>query len=63
MTSTTHQAAKSSKKTASYVSKSKFGSECCRVCTMFVPPDGCTAVEGEIAPAGWCKFFKRKPRK
>lgn len=32
----------------------------CEKCTMFVPPDGCTAVEGEISPVGTCQYFKRK---
>ena len=26
---------------------------------MFIKPRGCTAVEGDIAPGGWCKLFER----
>lgn len=32
----------------------------CAKCTMFVPNDSCTAVEGDISPNGWCALFKRK---
>ena len=31
----------------------------CSVCSMFIPPNGCTIVKGDIAPGGWCKYFKR----
>ena len=44
---------------AAYQNKPK-GSERCDRCTMFVTPDGCTAVEGRIAPEGWCRIFKSK---
>lgn len=32
----------------------------CEICTMFRPPHDCTAVEGEISPAGVCDYFERK---
>jgi hypothetical protein len=30
----------------------------CKECTMWRPPNGCSAVEGVISPYGWCKWFK-----
>lgn len=30
----------------------------CLQCTMWRPPNGCTAVAGVISPRGWCKWFK-----
>jgi len=27
---------------------------------MFVPPDECTDVAGQISRSGWCKIFARK---
>lgn len=32
----------------------------CGLCTMFVPPDECTAVQGQISKSGFCKLFRRK---
>jgi len=32
----------------------------CGKCTMFRPPHGCTAVEGEIEASGLCDYFERK---
>ena len=29
----------------------------CGLCTLFVAPDGCKAVEGTISKDGWCKAF------
>jgi hypothetical protein len=29
----------------------------CGLCTLFVAPDGCKVVEGEISKDGWCKAF------
>ncbi|MGA7810424.1 high potential iron sulfur protein [Bradyrhizobium sp.] len=29
----------------------------CGVCTLFVPPDACKVVEGEVSKDGWCKAF------
>ena len=34
--------------------------EHCGICTMFVPMNSCTAVEGPIFPAMLCNLFKRK---
>ncbi|MBR0757254.1 iron oxidase [Bradyrhizobium jicamae] len=29
----------------------------CGLCTLFVEPNGCKVVEGEISKGGWCKAF------
>ena len=29
----------------------------CAVCTLFVAPNGCKVVEGEVSKDGWCKAF------
>jgi len=33
--------------------------EMCRDCIMFRPPDGCTAVQGDVRSSGWCAHFAR----
>lgn len=53
--------AKATQAEAQYVAKSAKPDERCAICTMFRPPSACTAVSGTISPAGWCKFFKRRP--
>jgi hypothetical protein len=32
----------------------------CGLCTMFRPPDSCTAVKGHISEADLCDYFKPK---
>jgi hypothetical protein len=34
--------------------------ERCGLCTMFMPPNGCSYVEGHIRPYDVCDFFERK---
>lgn len=34
--------------------------ERCEGCSMWQPPDNCTAVEGVISPRGWCELFEAK---
>ena len=29
----------------------------CAICTLFVPPNACKVVAGEVSPDGWCKAF------
>jgi hypothetical protein len=29
----------------------------CAMCTLFVEPNGCKVVEGEVSKDGWCKAF------
>lgn len=33
--------------------------EYCQLCTMFRPPNSCTAVNGDISQRGWCRYFER----
>ncbi len=35
----------------------------CALCTMFLPPHGCTLVRGEIQADDVCKYFERKKSK
>jgi hypothetical protein len=30
---------------------------CCATCSLFVAPNACKRVEGEVSPDGWCKLF------
>lgn len=32
--------------------------ESCKKCTMFVAPHDCTAVQGRVFSAAWCKYFE-----
>jgi hypothetical protein len=34
------------------------GRERCDNCRVWLPPDSCKSVEGEIAPAGWCNIWR-----
>ena len=37
------------------------GAQRCDNCAQFEPPSSCKTVEGNIAPAGWCKVYVKKP--
>ena len=52
-------AAKMAQKTAEYQDAPK-GDQKCSNCSLFQDPNACTLVEGEISPAGWCKFWVKK---
>ena len=32
----------------------------CSDCKLFVAPNACKSVSGEIAPEGWCKIWSKK---
>jgi len=49
---------KASKQKAEYQDSPKNG-QVCENCTMWRPPNKCTAVAGIIDPNGWCKWYKR----
>ena len=49
--------AKASKEEANYREGTK--DKQCSQCTMFRPPDMCTAVKGDISPNDLCDYFKR----
>jgi hypothetical protein len=29
----------------------------CAICTLFIRPNSCKVVSGNISPTGWCRFF------
>ena len=51
--------AKMTQKQAAYQDTPK-GDQQCDKCKLFQPPNGCTSVEGEISPKGWCNIFQPK---
>jgi hypothetical protein len=53
---------KATKDKASYIAHSVDGHRC-DSCTMWRPPNGCSAVAGIIKPNGWCKWWKKSHRK
>jgi len=52
-------AAKMSQAAASYQTSPKNGQRCAD-CALYQAPTSCKLVEGNISPAGWCKFFVKK---
>ena len=48
---------KASKETARYRGHPN-GLAQCSACTMWRPANGCTAVDGDISPRGWCSYFE-----
>ena len=50
---------KLTKAEAAYQSQPR-GRSRCDGCAMFIAPDGCSAVQGSIAPEGWCRIYKSK---
>ncbi len=32
----------------------------CSDCKLFISPNACKSVTGEIAPTGWCKLYAKK---
>jgi hypothetical protein len=51
---------KVSQKSVGYQDTPK-GTQQCDNCTNFVAPASCNVVEGNIAPAGWCTMYVKKP--
>ena len=33
----------------------------CSGCALFIAPNACKTVDGEISPEGWCKVYSKKP--
>jgi hypothetical protein len=58
----TEAKAKASKAKAGYVAHTVKGQRCDE-CTMWRPPNKCSAVAGDIKPNAWCKWWKRTHRK
>ena len=53
--------AKHSKAEAKYVAH-PVKKQKCEQCTMWRPPNKCSAVAGDISPKGWCKWWKLSKR-
>jgi hypothetical protein len=51
---------KASQKSIGYQDTPK-GAQQCDNCTHFAAPASCKVVEGNIAPAGWCTLYVKKP--
>jgi hypothetical protein len=54
-----HAAAKMSQKSVAYQDSPKDDQQCSN-CSLFQPPNACTLIDGEVSPAGWCKFWVKK---
>ena len=55
----TEVSAKMAQKAVEYQDTPK-GDQQCSNCSLFQEPNSCTLVDGEISPAGWCKFWVKK---
>ena len=55
----TEVSAKMAQKAVEYQDTPK-GDQQCSNCLLFQEPNSCTLVDGEISPAGWCKFWVKK---
>jgi hypothetical protein len=55
----TEASAKMAQKAVEYQDTPK-GDQQCSNCSLFQEPNACTLVDGEISPAGWCKFWVKK---
>ena len=55
----TEVSAKMAQKAVEYQDTPKGDQECSN-CSLFQEPNSCTLVDGEISPAGWCKFWVKK---
>jgi hypothetical protein len=56
---TRQAAAKMSQPSVAYQDSPK-GDQQCSNCSLFQEPSACTLVDGNISPAGWCKFWVKK---
>jgi hypothetical protein len=52
---------KASKAEAGYVGHPVKG-QICKDCTMWRPPNKCSAVAGNIKPNAWCKWWEKSKR-
>ena len=53
------KAAKLAQKAVRYQDSPKDGKQC-DGCKLFVPPNACKSVEGNISPKGWCSLWVKK---
>jgi hypothetical protein len=59
LASVNEASAKMAQKSVEYQDTPK-GDQQCSNCSLFQEPNACTLVDGEISPAGWCKFWVKK---
>ncbi len=52
-------AAKLAQRAVKYQASPKDGKQC-DACNLFVAPNSCKSVAGEIAPTGWCSLWVKK---
>jgi hypothetical protein len=52
------KAAKASKAAVAYRDSPK-GDQNCANCRLFIAPNACKQVEGDISPNGWCKIWAK----
>jgi hypothetical protein len=52
------KAAKASKAAVAYRDSPK-GDQNCANCRLFIEPNACKQVEGDISPNGWCKIWAK----
>ena len=55
---TTQAQQKVGKELVQYQDSPKDGKKCSE-CALFVKPNACSAVEGEISPEGWCQLWTK----
>ncbi len=55
----TEAQAKMSQAAARYQKTPKDDKQCSN-CNLFLPPNACKSVDGEIAPTGWCVLYVKK---
>jgi len=53
-------AAKLAQTAVGYQTSPKDGKQCSD-CALFVAPNSCKTVDGEILPDGWCRLWVKKP--
>ena len=54
------KASKMAQSAVGYQPTPKDGKQCSG-CNLFIAPNACKTVDGEIAAAGWCKLWVKKP--
>jgi len=54
------KAAKLPQSTVKYQASPKDGKQC-DACNLFVAPNSCKSVDGEISATGWCMLWVKKP--
>jgi hypothetical protein len=59
LTTQSAEAGNMTQKAAGYQPTPKDGKQC-STCSLFQAPNACKLVAGDIAAAGWCRFYSKK---